>query len=226
MEILKYEEIRQGGFAGVVERSMVMDRRAFGERKNPNSFDGIGNFIYLADGNIVANGETTMHPHHEIDVITVMVDGRVRHAGSLGDGEELTAGMAQVQRAGGEGFTHNEINPDDTQNRVIQMWVAPETPGEPAGYKTYTLDQGKRVHVYGGSKDQSECFDGKTQVDIVNASAGQRVRQDGPVIMYVSKGGGDANGRQLDARTLVQSDGIDFTAREDAQVILVYATDA
>ena len=32
----------------------------------------------------------------------------------------------QVQRAGGEGFSHNEINPDDIENRMIQLWVVPE----------------------------------------------------------------------------------------------------
>ncbi len=75
------------------------------------------------------HGETHMHPHHEIDVISVMVDGRIAHKGSLEHGRNLETDDIQVQRAGDEGFRHNEINPDDEWNRMIQIWVLPEEAG-------------------------------------------------------------------------------------------------
>ena len=156
MEVLKYQDLPPGGFAGLRERQFVADVRVFGDHKNPVTADGIGNIVYLADANFLPNGATGMHPHREIDVISVMVDGRIEHAGSLEHGMGLDAGMVQVQRAGAEGFTHNEINPDASPNHMIQLWVLPDEVGEPAGYRVYSPGDSDRIQVYGGSKDQDE----------------------------------------------------------------------
>jgi len=222
---LTFNELPQGGFAGLREKQFVVDERVFGKRKKPATVNGIGNFVYLADANFTPNGETGMHSHREIDVISVMVDGNISHAGSLEHGGELTAGMVQVQRAGAEGFSHNEINPDDTENHMIQLWVTPDELGEPAGYKAYTPTIGERLHIYGGSKDQTERFYSNTQIEVVNAENEQIVEQAGAVMAYLSKGSGSFNGEMLSARTLVQSDGLKFKASEPSQLILIYAND-
>lgn len=222
MEMLKFENLPQGGFAGLRERRFIMDERVFGARKGAETFDGIGNFVYLADANFKPNGETGMHPHHEIDVISVMVEGRISHAGSLEHGQGLETGMVQVQRAGAEGFSHNEINPDNTENRMLQLWVMPDEPGEPAGYKTYSTKPGERKHFYGGPKDQNERFYSKTQMEAVNLESGQTISHGGDVMVYLSKGSGVANGETISARTLIRVDGIEFRANEAAQLILIY----
>ena len=77
MNILNFNDLHQGGFAGLIERRFVTDARVFGAAKEPDAVDGIGNFVYLADANFMPNGETGLHPHREIDVISVMVEGRI-----------------------------------------------------------------------------------------------------------------------------------------------------
>ena len=139
MQVLTKKSLPLGGFAGLTEHRLVTDRSVFGSNKAPNTFDGIGKFIYLADAQFNPHGETRLHPHKEIDVISIMMTGRVSHEGSLENGQSLVAGEAQVQRAGGEGFSHNEINPDSTKNRMLQLWVLPDESGQRAGYKHYTL---------------------------------------------------------------------------------------
>ena len=126
MDVLTFDDLPQGGFAGLIERRFVTDGRVFGRSKSPGAVDGIGGFVYLADANFMPKGETGLHPHRKIDVISVMVDGRISHAGSMQHGQNLDAGTVQVQRAGGEGFSHNEINPDDSENQMIQIWVLPD----------------------------------------------------------------------------------------------------
>lgn len=222
MEMLKYDDLPQGGFAGLLERKFVTDVRAFGDRKNPAAFDGIGNFVYLADANFQPNGETGMHPHREIDVISVMVDGQINHEGSLEHGQGLDAGMAQVQRAGTEGFTHNEINPNDSPNHMIQLWVLPDEAGEPAGYRVYTPENGSRLQIYGGSKDQEERFYSQTAIDVANVDVDQSVNHEGDVMAFLSKGSGIANGEPVSERTLIRSNGLEFKAKASSQLILVY----
>jgi len=225
MDILEFNDLTQGGFAGLIERRFVMDKRVFGRSKNPGVFDGIGNFVYLADANFLPHGETGMHGHREIDVISVMVDGRVSHAGSLEHGQSLEAGAAQVQRAGAQGFEHNEINPDDSQNTMIQLWVMPDDAGEAAGYKLYQSKQGEVTHIYGGPKGQDATFYSGTSISVANPTAGQTITQEGTVMAYLTRGKGTMNGEAVNGRTLVRSDrGVEFVAAEDSQLILIFLT--
>lgn len=224
MELLKFENLPQGGFAGLYERRFVTDSRVFGARRNPAAAEGIGNFVYLADANFMPNGETGLHPHREIDVISVMVAGRIRHAGSLEHGQNLDAGAVQIQRAGAEGFSHNEINPDDHENQMIQIWVLPDEAGEPAGYKVFQPASGERTHVYGGSKGQQDTFYSKTSIDIVNLRSGETVSQAGEAMAYLSKGSGLVNGQPIEARTLVRASDIEFAADSESQLIIIFAS--
>ncbi len=222
MDILRFDDLHQGGFAGLIERRFVTDARVFGNSKESDAVDGIGNFVYLADANFQPLGETGLHPHREIDVISVMVEGRIAHAGSMEHGQSLESGTVQVQRAGGEGFTHNEVNPDETENQMIQIWVLPDEAGEPAGYKVYQPAAGERAHIYGGPKDQDDTFYSRTSVDVANVQAGQTVSQNGDAMVYLSKGSGTINGDPVKARTLIRASDIEFTADADSQVIVIY----
>ncbi len=133
MKIIRRNKLRRGGFAGLRETRLVMSPRIFRGQQEAGTSPGIGRFVYLADASFLPHGDTRMHSHREIDVISIMVEGRIKHEGSMEDGQELNVDNIQVQRAGGEGFTHNEINPDDAKNRMIQIWVLPESQGEPHG---------------------------------------------------------------------------------------------
>ncbi|TKB46589.1 pirin family protein [Thalassotalea mangrovi] len=223
MKILHYSELPLGGFAGLKEKRMVTDERIFGLHKHPKAFNGIGNFVYLADANFLPHGETGMHPHREIDVISVMVEGRISHAGSLEHGQQLDAGFTQVQRAGGKGFFHNEINPDSSENQMIQLWVLPDNPGEPAGYQVFEPEVGKLQQVYGGDRSQTDRFHSKTSIAVANLIAGQSIHHWGDAMLYLSKGKGTLNGDKVELRTLFHLEsGIEFTASEDAQLIVIY----
>ncbi len=73
MDILHRDDLPRGGFAGLREHRLVMDPSAFGTRADPGTWAGIGKFIYLADARFLPKGETGMHGHKEVDVISVMV---------------------------------------------------------------------------------------------------------------------------------------------------------
>ena len=207
MQVLSRKSLPLGGFAGLTEHRLVTDRRVFGSRKVANTFDGIGNFVYLADAQFNPRGETHMHPHKEIDVISIMMSGRVSHEGSLEHGQSLKAGEVQVQRAGGEGFSHNEINPDSTKNRMLQLWVLPEVAGKPAGYKHYSLAAKGVSRIYGGKgSDENISFSKE-------------------ILAYVSKGTADfsdENNRfSAEDGDLIRSYKTDILATSDVEIIVV-----
>lgn len=222
MRILKYEDLPQGGFAGLRERQFVMDSRLF-KNKNTTAFNGIGNFVYLADANFMPHGETGMHSHMEIDVISIMITGRINHEGSLKHGQTVIAGQVQVQRAGGEGFSHNEINPDDIENHMLQLWVMPDKPGKSVGYKMYTLDTSNTTLIYGGAQAQNETFDSETLIEVAMLKSGQSVSYKKDVMAYLSQGQGEINNEKITAHTLIRSQqGIEFTAESNSQLLIIY----
>jgi len=220
MEILQRDSLVRGGFAGLKEYRMVMDSRVFGGSSDPNTWNGIGNFVYLADARFVPHGETGLHPHKEIDVISVMVEGRIAHEGSLEHGQELNAFDVQVQRAGAEGFSHNEVNPDDKENRMIQLWVLPEELGECSAYHHYPIKSNSTTRVYGGGS-QVKTFDSKTTMDVGRLESGSKTKFSGPTIFYLVAGSGSVNGTKVTEGNLVRDDGIHFEAQSDSLIIAI-----
>lgn len=223
VQILHRDDLPLGGFAGLTEKRLVVDSRLW---NSPDAWDGIGNFVYLADANFRPHGQTNMHPHKEVDVISVMVDGRIAHEGSLEHGINLNANQAQVQRAGGEGFSHNEVNPDDFQNRMLQLWVLPETSGEPAGYKSYDLALGRTTRIYGGT-ELPDTFSSKTILEVARLEEHQAVSQLGEFLVYVARGKGHLNGESVQNGDLVRGTNLEFSALErDTLMVIVRVEDA
>ena len=221
LEVLQRDTLALGGFAGLKEHRLVMDEKLWGDRANPDTWGGIDNFVYLADARFNPKGETKLHSHKEIDVISVMVDGRITHEGSLEHGGSLDTYDAQVQRAGGEGFAHNEVNPDDAKNRMLQLWVIPEVSGDPAGYKKFSPAWGETTRIYGGPPEDTKSFAARTTIDVSMLTAGQSIELTAPYLAYVSKGDGDLDGVRLTDGDLFRGTGGTFQAKTNVQLILV-----
>jgi len=219
-QVLHRDDLKLGGFAGIREHRLVIDPKIFGNNTS-DAWPGIGDFVYLADAKFIPNGETHLHPHKEIDVISVIVDGRISHQGTFEEGNIIETNQVQVQRAGGEGFAHNEVNPDNKENRMIQIWMTPEKSGEPAGYKLYSLQQGKITRVYGGDENQDETFPSQTTLYVGLVDAKQIISFDGEFIAYVTTGNGTLNGQKVTSGDLVRGNNIEFQAETDSQIIIV-----
>jgi len=223
IEILKRDSLAEGGFAGLKEHRLVKDPGLFGANENKDgSWPGLGRFVYLADARFMPHGETGMHNHHEIDVISVLVDGRISHQGSLENGNDMQRNDVQVQRAGGEGFSHNEINPDDAWNRMIQIWVLPEQAGQPASYKMYQPETGKLTRIYGGEKSNNADFPAKTKIDVAVLTSGQSIKVDEPFLAYITHGKGLANGQKIGDGSLIRGESLDFEATDNVQLIVIH----
>jgi redox-sensitive bicupin YhaK (pirin superfamily) len=222
LKIINRNYLRRGGFAGLRETRMVMSPKVFRRQREAGTSNGIGKFCYLADASFLPYGETRMHTHREIDVISVMVEGRIKHEGSLEHGKELKADDIQVQRAGSEGFSHNEINPDGSKNRMIQLWVIPEKNEELPAYQMFHTETGKRTRIYGGPPDQNETFAARTVIDIAHVEAGQSVSQPGRSLMYVTSGEGSSDGEALKEGDLVETRDIKFKAKTESKLIFAY----
>ena len=223
IEVLHRDNLPLGGFAGLKEHRLVMDSKLFGEKAASNAWEGIGNLVYIADARFDPKGETHMHHHEEIDIISVMVEGLIEHQGTLGQGEILNKRDVQVQRAGSDGFAHNEINPTYTHNRMIQLWVLPEEKGQPAEYKHYKTKPGHITRVYGGEDDQDDTLVNHTTIEIVSLSPSQVFILKSPFLAYLTVGKGTNNTLDFKEGDLIKGDQIYFRAASDVTMIVIQA---
>jgi len=220
MQLLNKDSLERGGFAGLRETRLVVDKKIGGKE---NTWDGLANFIYLADARFFPNGQTGMHPHKELDVISIMLEGSIEHKGSMENGKSMQANQVQAQRAGGDGFVHNEINPENKENRMLQLWVLPEVAGEPASYKFYDLKKDQMVSVYGGSKLQSETLYSQTIIEVGLLSTGTKITQQGEFMAYITGGKGVLNGVEVKDGDLVRDMNLNFNVlSEQVHLTLIY----
>jgi hypothetical protein len=83
------------------------------------------------------------HPHREMEIVTYVLEGALRHKDSTGGAGLIRAGEAQRMTAG-TGVAHSEFNASETERvRLLQMWALPEREGLKPSYeqKQFTTEQ-------------------------------------------------------------------------------------
>lgn len=79
------------------------------------------------------------HPHHDMEIVTYVLEGALEHKDSMGNGEVLRAGEFQRMSAG-TGITHSEFNPSETDPvHLYQIWLLPERKGIEPSYEQKRL---------------------------------------------------------------------------------------
>lgn len=80
-----------------------------------------------------------MHGHQDMEIITYMLAGELRHQDSMGNGSVIRAGDVQRMTAG-TGVRHSEMNASTQSTaHLLQIWIIPETNGLPPGYEEKTI---------------------------------------------------------------------------------------
>ena len=106
---------------------------SFGSHQDPN-WMGFGPLRVINDDTIAAGQGFGMHPHRDMEIITVMVDGDLTHADSMGNSEVLRAGEVQRMSAG-TGIVHSEMNQTNAPCRLLQIWIEPAQLGIQPAYE-------------------------------------------------------------------------------------------
>ena len=111
-----------------------------------NHFDpawtGFGPLLVINDDTIAAGEGFGMHPHRDMEIITVMVEGQINHQDSMGNAEVLRAGEVQRMSAG-TGIVHSEMNKGESPCRLLQIWIEPVHKGLEPSYEQRHIEVGK-----------------------------------------------------------------------------------
>jgi redox-sensitive bicupin YhaK (pirin superfamily) len=80
-----------------------------------------------------------MHPHDNMEIISIPLSGTLEHKDSMGHTAVIGAGEIQVMSAG-TGIFHSEYNKNpDQEASFLQIWVFPETRNTEPRYSQISL---------------------------------------------------------------------------------------
>lgn len=111
---------------------------SFAEYYNPNNIH-FGVLRVLNDDLVEPQTGFDTHPHHDMEIISYVVDGELTHGDSMGNQRTLQRGHVQYMSAG-TGVQHNEYNLGDSIARFLQIWIFPEKKGLQPNYGEYRFD--------------------------------------------------------------------------------------
>ncbi len=101
---------------------------SFGDYHDPERM-GFGTLRVLNDDIVQPGQGFGLHPHRDMEIVTLMLAGTLQHRDSLGHGSKLEAGEVQVMSAG-SGIRHSEANASASEElRLLQIWVLPRSKG-------------------------------------------------------------------------------------------------
>lgn len=88
------------------------------------------------------------HPHRDMEIVTIVLSGRLAHEDSLGNRSVIRPGEVQRMTAG-TGVVHSEVNPSATEpTHLLQIWIQPDNHGHVPGYEQRAFDPGDRAHRF------------------------------------------------------------------------------
>ncbi|MCF6136617.1 pirin family protein [Pseudalkalibacillus berkeleyi] len=112
---------------------------SFAEYFDPMNMN-FGPMRVLNDDVVAPNRGFGAHPHKEMEIVSIVLDGYLKHEDSGGHDATTTFGGVQRMSAG-TGVVHSEMNPSTTEPvNFLQMWFEPMKPGVTPSYEQTKFD--------------------------------------------------------------------------------------
>lgn len=97
----------------------------------------MGPLLVLADATFAPHSRFPLHPHRDVEILSLVLEGTLSHHGDGEHGASLSARGAQLISSR-DGIVHAEGNDTGLQTRMLQIWFEPTTRG---GAPSYTRRQ-------------------------------------------------------------------------------------
>lgn len=205
---------------------------SFADYHNPERM-GFGVLRVINDDIIEPEGGFAMHPHRDMEIITIVINGALEHEDSEGNRGIIRAGQIQYMSAG-SGIQHSEFNPSFTDRvELFQIWITPDAKRLPPRYKQrdcHDLDTMNRwsLIVSGDGRKKSMQISQDASIKTARLYPGHTLVSD-PIkkghgrLLLVVDGEINACGHNLKRRDelqVISDEAFEITAEKDAHLIL------
>jgi len=172
------------------------------------------------------------HPHEEMEIITVVLDGEMTHQDSMGNKAAIKTGDVQRMSAG-TGLTHSEFNLADEPVHFYQIWVFPDEKGLKPSYDQKHFEpelwKNKLLPVASGqNKPGTVSFHSDATIYRSSLDAGNELSCDGTagrrIFIYLTSGKLNVDGSILepgDQARIDKESSVNIRAQIDSEFVLI-----
>ncbi|OON70981.1 pirin family protein [Hymenobacter sp. CRA2] len=122
---------------------------------------GFGLLRVFNDDFVQQGGGFGIHPHQNMEIISVMLAGQMNHIDSLGYKEVVQQDWVQIMSAG-SGLRHEEHNVGDDTVNFLQIWIEPKLQNVNPRYQRRQFPREKRRNqlttVVSNEEGQVHCW--------------------------------------------------------------------
>lgn len=175
-----------------------------------------------------------MHPHDNMEIITIPLRGDLEHKDSMGNTGRIKNGEIQVMSAG-TGVFHSEYNPSkDQETNLLQIWLFPNKRDVEPRYDQISIeDYRTKNELYQvvspdangqGTWIHQDAWFHLGDFDKGTTREYHLKKEDNGVYLFVIEGNVSVNGQSLDKRDAYgvwDTDKISITAESDARFLLM-----
>ena len=226
-------QVRRAACRGHAEHGWLTSHHtfSFADYYDPEQ-QGFGDLRVINEDVIRGGGGFAAHPHRDMEIVTYVLAGALRHEDSMGNGSVIKAGDVQRMSAG-TGVVHSEHNASrDAPVHLFQIWVHPDRRAYAPEYEQFTPPaDGRRgrfqVLVSGHPTDTGLHWHQDARLLTADLARGESaslpIKADRMAYLHVIRGGLTTGGETLetgDGARLVDAGEIAFVADVDSAVLL------
>lgn len=206
---------------------------SFADYYNPERM-GFGALRVINDDAVNAGAGFGRHPHQNMEIISIPLEGALAHQDSEGNSSVIKKGEVQIMSAG-TGIFHSEMNASTSEDvKFLQIWVLPKLMGIKPRYeqKAFSHEDRKNKIATVVSPDGREgsitinqdAFFSLTDLD-AGVSVNYEKKKDGNgVYIFIISGDVEINGKSFKSRDgigLAQFENVELKAKNNAEVLLM-----
>lgn len=186
----------------------------------------------INEDRVISGAGFGTHEHSEMDILTYVISGALKHEDSLGNGSIIKPGEIQRMSAG-TGIHHSEMNASDIENvHFLQIWVIPETRSIEPSYEQVSINEDNTHDKLGliagpGKHENAVHLNSDTHVYLAKLDDGKTIKHIFKIgrvgFLQVIDGMIEIEGEQLSAGDGLQFDGQEFCtikAMSDCELML------
>jgi redox-sensitive bicupin YhaK (pirin superfamily) len=206
---------------------------SFGQFHDPEKIH-FGALRVLNDDSVAGGGGFGAHPHDNMEIVSIPLEGALSHKDSTGNEGIIRKGDVQIMSAG-TGLRHSEYNSSATETaKFLQIWVFPKFKNiKPTyGQKTFNLDDRKNNWQTVVSPDFSEQalnINQDARFSLVDLQAGKTIGynmkwENSGLYLFVIEGSVRTEGHLLtrrDAAGFSDIEKVNIEADSNAQLLAI-----
>ncbi|MBC7921305.1 MAG: pirin family protein [Ferruginibacter sp.] len=133
---------------------------SFSSYCNPER-SGFGLLRTFNDDFVAAGKGFGLHAHQNMEIISVMLAGKMNHKDSMGYSEVVEQDWVQIM-SGGSGLRHEEYNVGQEQVNFLQIWIEPKLQNITPRYQRRAFPEAQRKNqlttIVSNEEGQAHCW--------------------------------------------------------------------